>query len=149
MHEHAAQTGLFELRPGIVEVLTSLSSRGLKLGLAANQPLKALDSPARHGIGHFFANQAIAGVCGYSKTDVRLFLRACEDLGVEPFECAMVGDRIDNDIVPAKLLGMRTVLIRTGRHREQQPRSADEAPDAEVEDAFGIGEAVERLVAQA
>jgi putative hydrolase of the HAD superfamily len=46
----------------------------------------------------------------------------------------MVGDRIDNDIAPAAMLGMRTVLFRTGRHAAQQPRSADEAPDAEVRD---------------
>jgi ribonucleotide monophosphatase NagD (HAD superfamily) len=58
----------------------------------------------------------------------------------------MVGDRIDNDVVPAKLLGMRTVLIRTGRHREHQPRSWDEIPDFEVEDAIGILRAVEKLL---
>jgi ribonucleotide monophosphatase NagD (HAD superfamily) len=58
----------------------------------------------------------------------------------------MVGDRIDNDIVPAKLLNMRTVLIRTGRHHEQQARSWDELPDIEVEDAPGILKAVMQLV---
>jgi ribonucleotide monophosphatase NagD (HAD superfamily) len=58
----------------------------------------------------------------------------------------MVGDRIDNDIVPAHLLGMRTVLIRTGRHREQQPRTWEERPDADVEDAAGILRAIEALL---
>ena len=65
---------------------------------------------------------------------------------MDPAECIMVGDRIDNDVVPAKLLGMRTVLIRTGRHREQQPRSWDEIPDFEVEDVTGILRAVEMLL---
>ena len=50
----------------------------------------------------------------------------------------MVGDRIDNDIVPANLLGMKTVLLRTGRHQDQQPRSWDELPDAEAHDANEI-----------
>jgi ribonucleotide monophosphatase NagD (HAD superfamily) len=58
----------------------------------------------------------------------------------------MVGDRIDYDVVPAKLLGMRTVLLRTGRHRDQQPRSWDEMPDAEVQDAPGILRAVLSLL---
>jgi hypothetical protein len=40
------------------------------------------------------------------------------------------------------LMGMRTVLLRTGRHRDQKPRSWDERPDAEVEDAEGILKAV-------
>jgi len=137
---------LFELRPGIVEVLEALKERGLKLGLCANQPAVVLERLERQGIGHYFSNNGISGVLGLRKPDVRLFVRVCQDLGVGPSECIMVGDRIDNDIVPAKLLGMRTVLIRTGRHREQQPRSWDEIPDFEVEDAPGILRAVEKLL---
>ncbi len=58
----------------------------------------------------------------------------------------MVGDRIDNDIAPAAALGMRTVLIRTGRHRDQQPRSAAELPDFEVTDVVGIRSALTSLL---
>jgi putative hydrolase of the HAD superfamily len=76
----------------------------------------------------------VSGHHGYHKPDVRLFLRACEDLGVLPEECVMVGDRIDNDVVPARLLGMRTILFRTGRHIAQQPRSAHDVPAREVRD---------------
>jgi HAD superfamily hydrolase (TIGR01549 family) len=128
----AAKRDLFELRPGIPSVLETLSEYGLRLGLAANQPRRAIDHLETAGIGHYFKNQGISGVYGVRKPDVRLFLRACEDLQVEPSDCVMVGDRVDNDIVPANLLGMRTTLFRTGRHREQQPRSWDERPDAEV-----------------
>jgi putative hydrolase of the HAD superfamily len=146
MQERAPNRDLFELRPGIVEVLDALKARGLRLGLAANQPLRALESLAKHGIRHYFENQGISAVYGHRKPDIRLFLRACQDLAVDPAECIMVGDRIDNDIVPAKLLGMRTVLIRTGRHREQQPRSWDERPDAEAMDAAGILKAIETML---
>lgn len=137
---------VFELRPGIREVLEALTKRGLKLGLVANQPASALDQLARHGIGHFFASQAVSGVHGLRKPDVRLFLRACEELGVGPEECVMVGDRVDLDIVPAKLLGMRTVRLRSGRHAAQEPRSWDEVPDAEATDAPGVLAAIERLL---
>ena len=74
----------------------------------------------------------MSGTHGFRKPDPRLFLRAADDLGVAPSECVMVGDRIDNDIAPARLLGMRTVLFRTGRHIAQQPRWAEEVPDFEV-----------------
>jgi putative hydrolase of the HAD superfamily len=147
--ERARLRDFFELRPGIAEVLAELEARGLKLGLAANQPLAALRRLDEAGIGHYFDNQGISGIYGFRKPDVRLFLQACEDVGVEPGACIMVGDRIDNDIVPAKLLGMRTVLLRTGRHREQQPRSWDEIPDAEAEDAQGIVKAIDWLLSQA
>jgi HAD superfamily hydrolase (TIGR01662 family) len=146
---HAQERDLFELRPGIADVLKTLKARGLKLGLAANQPLRAVESLSRHGIGEYFANQGIRAVYGLRKPDVRLFARVCEDLAVRPEECVMVGDRIDNDIVPAKLLGMKTVLIRTGRHCEQQPRSWDECPDREVSDAAGILRAVVELTEKA
>jgi len=83
---------------------------------------------------------------GYRPPDVRLFLRACEDLGVEPGECIMVGDRVDNDIAPARLLGMRTVLLRAGRHIAQQPRSLDEVPDFEVRTVEEMRTAIGRLL---
>ena len=81
-----------------------------------------------HGIAKYFESQAVSGTHGFYKPDVRLFLHACEALGVAPEECIMVGDRIDCDIVPAKQLGMRTVRLRTGRHASQEPRSEDERP---------------------
>ncbi|MGH2610757.1 MAG: HAD family hydrolase, partial [Tepidiformaceae bacterium] len=87
----------------------------------------------------------VGGHHGYLKPDVRLFLRACEDLGVAPQECIMVGDRINNDIFPAKLLGMTAVLFRTGRHIEQQPRSWEEAPDCEVWDVDELSGALDAL----
>jgi FMN phosphatase YigB (HAD superfamily) len=121
----------------------------LKLGLAANQPGKVLALLEDCGIADYFTSQGIKGVYGYRKPDVRLFLRVCDDLGVMPSECIMVGDRIDNDIAPAKLLGMQTVLIRTGRHATQQPRSWDEGPDCEVTDAAGILRAVIELTEKA
>lgn len=136
----------FELRPGIPEVLEALAGRDLKLGLVVNQPVSVLPKLERNGIGHYFAGAGISGVYGFRKPDVRLFLRVCDAMAVAPDACVMVGDRIDNDIAPAALLGMRTVLIRTGRHREQQPRAWDETPDFEAADAPGILWAIEQLI---
>jgi HAD superfamily hydrolase (TIGR01549 family) len=142
----AAERDIFELRPGVVDVLERLKQRCVKLGLAANQPMKALRQMEEHGIKHYFENDGISGVYGYRKPDVRLFLRTCKDLAVEPADCIMVGDRIDNDVVPAKLLGMRTVLFCTGRHRDQQPRSWDEIPDFEVDNVAGLQLALTKLL---
>lgn len=141
---HASNT--FELRDGIGEVIAWLHGRGLRLGLAANQPLSTLAVLDAHGIGHYFHHREVSGTHGYRKPDVRHFLRCCDDLGVEPADCIMVGDRIDNDIAPARLLGMRTVLFRTGRHIAQQPRSAEEVPDAEVRTVAELQTALEALM---
>ena len=48
------------------------------------------------------------------KPDPRIFLWALERAGCRPQDAVMIGDRIDNDIVPAKALGMRTVHLLTG-----------------------------------
>jgi len=137
-----AQRGGIELRPGVAAMLQQLHGCGLRLGLAANQPVRVIAELDRQGIGGLFTHREVAGHHGYRKPDVRLILRALEELGVAPDEAVMVGDRIDNDIVPARLLGMRTVLIRTGRHAAQQPRSPDETPDAEVFDVAGMQAAI-------
>ncbi len=139
---HVHERTVFEVRPGIADLLAQLVARGLRLGLAANQPAHVLERLDALGLGHFFQHREVSGIHGYSKPDARLFLRACADLGVAPAECLMVGDRVDNDIVPAKALGMRTVLFRTGRHRTQQPRSWEERPDFDVQDVPALQRAI-------
>jgi len=146
--ERREQRRGLELRPGITGVIQGLHERGLLLGLAANQPARALDDLDRLGIGQYFSHREVSEHHGFRKPDTRLFLRCCEDLGVEPSECVMVGDRIDNDIFPARLLGMATVLFRTGRHMEQQPRSLQEVPDEEVHSTSLLQSALDRLIAR-
>ena len=49
----------------------------------------------------------------------------------------MVGDRLDNDVRPAKALGLHTVHVRQGGGGRQRPRSIEETPDAS---AVAIGD---------
>jgi putative hydrolase of the HAD superfamily len=142
VEERASQRDVFELRDGMPALLRRLHERGLLLGLVANQPEATLARLDDLGVGRFFAHRQVSGAHGFRKPDPRAFLDACQELGVEPHECVMVGDRVDNDIAPARLLGMRTVLLRTGRHAGQQPRSWDEMPHAEVHDVEELEAAI-------
>jgi 8-oxo-dGTP diphosphatase/putative hydrolase of the HAD superfamily len=135
-----------EPRPGIAELFASLRGRRLRLGLAANQPHDVLERLDAHGLGGFFEHREVSGTHGYRKPDVRLFLRCCDALGVAPDECIMVGDRIDNDIAPARSLGMHAILFRTGRHIAQQPRSWDELPCSEVTSVPELAAALDSMV---
>ena len=123
----------FKRRAGIAE----LQERGLKVGLAANQGSSLLGRPGTAGVVRYVDRREVSGTHGLHEPDVRLFLRARDDPGVRPEECAMVGDRVA-DVVPARLLGVRAVLLRAGRHAAQQPRSGGEPPDAEVRDVAGL-----------
>ena len=45
----------------------------------------------------------------------------------------MVGDRLDNDIIPANKIGMTTVWIKQGFGGVAEPKSKDEQPDYTVD----------------
>ena len=136
----------FELREGIPGLLKQLSADGLMLGLAANQPADSLTKMDKAGILKYFKYREVSGSIGLRKPDPRLLLHACEGLGVSPEEAIMVGDRIDNDIVPARMLGMPAVRYVTGRHADQQPRSWSEVPQADVRTVGELATAIRQLV---
>jgi HAD superfamily hydrolase (TIGR01458 family) len=56
------------------------------------------------------------------------FLLALSQLGAEPAEAAMVGDDIESDIGGAVRAGLRGVLVRTGKFREESLAAADPPP---------------------
>jgi putative hydrolase of the HAD superfamily len=144
-----AMTGsldVFQLRPDIDGLLRRLATHGLLLGIVANQPEAARERLARAGIGDLFDHHGLSAITGLRKPDPQAFLAAAEALGVPPAACIMVGDRIDNDIVPAKALGMTTIQFRGGRHRRQRPRSAAEEPHAVVTDVLELEEEIMSLL---
>ncbi|MDP2329118.1 MAG: HAD family hydrolase [Reyranella sp.] len=137
---------VFQLRPEIDGLLRRLHGRGVPLGIVANQPAAARERLRRAGIGELFEYQGMSALTGLSKPDPRAFAAAAEALGVLPAACIMVGDRIDNDIVPAKALGMAAILFRSGRHRRQKPRTPAEEPDAVVTDVPELDAAIVDLM---
>ena len=50
----------------------------------------------------------------------------------------MIGDRIDNDIRPARIQGWRTIRILQGFARFQSPRDQFEEADATVAELAGL-----------
>jgi len=60
-----------------------------------------------------YAAQTTATVLG--KPSPAIYRSACELLGVPPAEAMMVGDDLESDLPPARQIGMRTCLVRTGK----------------------------------
>lgn len=118
----------YSIQPDAVEVLSRLHGT-FKLGLAANQPQRALDYLDSSGILKYFDSARVSDEIGYSKPDVRMFLEVLNDLGADPKRAAMIGDRQDNDIVPAKQIGMTAIRLLVGPHRDQKVRYPKENPD--------------------
>ena len=76
----------------------------------------------------YFDVLAPSAELGIAKPDPAIFLWALRESGCDPENAAMIGDRIDNDVLPAKALGMRIVHILTGP-------AAIYAPDPDPADA--------------
>ncbi len=69
-----------------------------------------------------------------SASRVRSFFTAALDaLGARPEEAVMVGDDVESDIGGAKALGMRGVLVRTGKFEEKTLAAAEPKPDAVID----------------
>ncbi|MER0242646.1 HAD family hydrolase [Streptomyces sp. HSW2009] len=98
-----------DVRPALGE----LRRAGLWLGIAGNQTVRAgailreLFTPDVDLIGTSDDWDA-------SKPDPEFFRRVAAAVPFDAAETLYVGDRVDNDIAPARQAGMRTALIRRG-----------------------------------
>ena len=95
------------------ESLEILSSR-YKIGIIANQSLGTKDRLEQHGILQYIDLVIASAEEGVAKPDKKIFEIALERGNCKPNNAVMIGDRIDNDIIPAKLLGMHTIWIKQG-----------------------------------
>jgi HAD superfamily hydrolase (TIGR01549 family) len=101
-----------DLYPDVRPALEALRSRGLWIGVAGNQTVRAaqlldrLDLPV----------DAIAtsGQWGVAKPAPEFFHRIDEIADGDGAEVVYVGDHRDHDIIPAYAAGFRTALIRRG-----------------------------------
>ena len=66
------------------------------------------------------------------KPEPGLYLMALDRLGEKPENCVMIGDRPDTDILGAQNLGMKTVLVRTGRFSLADALPTEIKPDWDV-----------------
>lgn len=106
---------------GIKPALEYLSAR-YRLGIIANQPPQARQELARHGWDSQFDPVVISDEVGFHKPDIKIFRHALDLAGADPQNSLMVGDRLDNDIRPARMAGMRTVWLDLNlRDMDYQP----------------------------
>lgn len=120
-------------------------SEDFKIGIAGQYGQELLQLLEQHSILECFTYRLTQDDLATTKPDLRFYESIVKRSGLDPKECVMVGDRIDKDVIPAKLLGMKTILIRVGLHINQQPRIPFEVPDAELTSISGLAEAILKL----
>lgn len=116
------------LYPEAAECLECLHKQ-YKIGIIANQSLGSEERLERFGIRKYIDIVVASAEEGVAKPDRRIFEIALARAGCKPDEAVMVGDRLDNDIVPANELGMYTIWIKQGNWIYANPKEKLESPD--------------------
>ncbi|MBV8267182.1 MAG: HAD family hydrolase [Planctomycetaceae bacterium] len=127
--------------PGAAAVVERLARRH-RLGLIANQGLECRARLAELGLLRHFDVVALSEEVGRYKPDPALFEAALDGAGSPPGCCLMVGDRLDNDLAPARGLGMATAWVRW-------PRFAAKGWRPDDPNALAYRDALERVAALA
>lgn len=102
-----------KLYPNVKRVLETLHAK-YKLGIIANQSNGLRERLSSYGIEQYFDLIICSEEVGISKPSLGIFELALSNAKCIPREAIMVGDRIDNDIIPAQIVGMKTIWIRQG-----------------------------------
>jgi HAD superfamily hydrolase (TIGR01549 family) len=103
---------LEDLYPDALECLRNVRELGLRTGVVGNQT-ETLEAWARDAAlpADVISSSASLGV---RKPDLAFFAKVLELMGCEPGEVAYVGDRVDNDVLPAAAAGLVAIHVRRG-----------------------------------
>jgi HAD superfamily hydrolase (TIGR01549 family) len=122
---------------GAEETLRKLSSR-YRIGVIANQPAGTEERLVKWGLMPFISICLSSTEVGLEKPDPAIFQLALSQSGCEPEQAVMIGDRLDNDIRPARLLGWKTIRIAQGFARFQSPRDGMDEADITLANLKGL-----------
>ncbi len=111
-----------DLFPDALEAIAELRRRGLFVGVAGNQSLELEEWFRSQGWAVDYVTSSAR--LGVRKPDPAFFEALVESAGCAPGEAAYVGDRVDNDVLPAKAAGMVAVHVRRGPWGYLQDASA-------------------------
>jgi FMN phosphatase YigB (HAD superfamily) len=116
---------------GAAQTLRALSRR-YRIGVIANQSAGAEARLAKWGLAPLISVSLSSAELGLEKPDPAFFRLALSRAECGPGEAVMIGDRLDNDIRPARMQGWKTVRILQGFARFQSPRDEFDQADATV-----------------
>lgn len=128
-HERLAASAS-KLNPGAAELLATLRSAGLRIGLVTRNSPVSVETVCRL---HDLRFDSVCTRCdGPVKPDAFAVLHTCGVLAVAPSESVLVGDYLF-DMLSGRSAGCHTVLLKSsGRYDESLPH-ADYAIDSLVE----------------
>lgn len=118
-----------DFHPDALACLRELKRSGLRVGIAGNTSATTERFLTEAGVPADF--MATSGRWGVEKPSQAFFARIIEAAGLPAGDIAYVGDRIDNDVLPAMRAGMTSVFLRRGMWADVQ-RHWPEAAHADI-----------------
>ncbi|MEV2279067.1 HAD family hydrolase [Nocardiopsis sp. NPDC049922] len=137
-HGEREHFGEKDLYPDVRPAFAAMREAGLSLVIAGNQPPEAGPALAAMDLG--VDGIGISDDWGVSKPDAAFFdrvltLAGTARPGITAGEILYVGDRVDNDVLPARAAGMRAALLRRGLYGYRHAVDPDAGrADAVVDD---------------
>lgn len=128
---------LEQLYVQVPQILEQLA-QNYHLGLIANQANGLKDRLTSWQIAKYFDEVISSAESGCAKPDLRIFEMALSQANCQPHQAVMIGDRLDNDIFPAKKLGMKTIWIRQGFGAYQESKNSHYQPDVTISELSKI-----------
>ena len=113
------------LYPGVVDTLTALRERDIRLAVVTNKA-EAFTLPLleRMAIAHYFDAVVSGDTLPVKKPDPATVRLACERLGVTPTQALMIGDSA-NDAQAARAAGCPVLLVTYGYNHGRPAREVD------------------------
>ncbi len=135
--------GRRDLYPDALECLRAVGQAGLVVGVGGNQPRGAEVALTAAGVDVDFV--AASATWGVAKPSLAFFRGVVAETQADPRRVLYVGDRLDNDIRPARAAGLRTAWLRRGPWAYlQQPHADEVRPDVELGDLTQLTEVLQR-----
>jgi putative hydrolase of the HAD superfamily len=127
--EHRRENFFSVPAPGALDALAVLRPK-LKLGVVSNAGGRVKEKLVARGFGPHLLTVVDSGLEGVEKPDPRIFLRACERMGVEPSRAAYVGDLHAIDVLGARAAGLEAFLLDpVGAYAERGLEDVTLVPD--------------------
>ena len=145
VRRHRAASGdpdIFDARdlyPDALPCLRTLRARAVTVGIAGNQPAQA--EAALKQVGFEADIVASSTRWGVAKPSPAFFAKIAAATRLPAAAIAYVGDRLDNDVIPARDAGMRAIFLMRGPWARHQARRPDIAQaDMVLHDLDGLAD---------
>jgi FMN phosphatase YigB (HAD superfamily) len=117
----------FCLNDGAKKLIETISKYH-ELGIMSNQPKEAIEPLINANILSLFNRVVIPSQINIKKSHEKFLFEGINFTGFPASRCIMIGDRLDIDILPANMLGMKTIRFTDSLFHMQSAKIKLEIP---------------------